>query len=232
MMRTFLAAAMTLVIALPAVAGRDDDDHHRHLEQRVEHHREVLDDTPGDPAARRDLGQALYYLGVAADETDALKEAEAIFEKLHAADPDDPMAQAYLGSLLLKKTKRVWAPWKKGELSRQGIKLLDGAVASAPDDPHVRFVRAATTFHLPEGFERAAQSAADFAWLAEHAESHVASGALSPDLAAAALVRHATLRQQAGDPAGAQDAARRAAALAPESHAAWEAEQLLEKWSA
>jgi hypothetical protein len=216
---------IALALLAPLAAGKmNDQAYHEHLAERVEQRRAVLAASPQDAEAQQSLASALYYLGVAEDQAKPLKEAEQLFARLHDADPDDALVRAYLGSLALKKAKRVWAPWKKGELSKRGIMLLDAAVEAAPEDPHVRFVRAATTYHLPKEFERRDQTRADFAWLAARAEQQVGRGALPAELAAAALVRYATLV----DDAAGRKLARRAVQLAPESHAAWEAQRLLD----
>ncbi len=51
---------------------------------------------------------------------------------------------------------------------------MDQAVNRAPDDLEARFIRAASTWHLPFFFKRRDQAASDFAYIAPRAEAAVA----------------------------------------------------------
>lgn len=79
--------------------------------------------------------------------------AEETAQKYLAENPSDHLAQAYLGSVLTIKASKVFpGPAKLGYL-KDGLKALDAAVAAAPDDVAVRFVRAMNNYSLP-GFVR------------------------------------------------------------------------------
>src|SRR5690606_32536939 len=137
---------------------------------------ERVDADPDDRAARHALAEALYFLGTRGKDGKAAKRAESLFTDLHRRDREAAQPIAYLGSLKLLRSSTTWAVWDKEKLARQGLALLDDAVAAAPDDPKVRFIRAVTTFNLPEAFERGPQSDADFALLAQQAEPAVETG--------------------------------------------------------
>ena len=140
--------------------------------------------------------RARYYEAVDGH-SKSLGEARALFRKLRHADGANPKVLAYSGSIELLEASRALAPWKKGRLAKEGLQLLDDAVARAPQDLEVRFVRAASTFRLPEIFRRRAQSEEDFAWLASRVSAAAASGALEARLAAAALHHHRLIKEGA-----------------------------------
>ena len=133
--------------------------------------------------------RARYYEAVDG-RSEPLDVARALFRKLRDSGDNNPKVLAYAGSIELMEASRAFAPWKKGRLAKDGLKLLDDAVARAPQDLEVRFVRAASTFRLPEMFRRREQSEQDFAWLASRVSAAAASGALDARIAAAALHHH------------------------------------------
>ena len=133
--------------------------------------------------------KALYYRAVAGDEK-ARKRSTEKFDRLASSNPDDAEVMAYRGSLRLFEAGKTWAVWRKYDLSKEGIALLDGAVDRAPDNLEVRFVRAATTRKLPAFFDRAEQSKDDLRFLAERI-SGAGKGQLDPALASAALYFYA-----------------------------------------
>ncbi len=200
-----LLAAALLLTALPAVA--DQDTH--------------------SPAWRDQLARARasYYAGLEGDRS-ADAEAHRRFDTLVREHPHDPTVTAYVGSLQLLDAARTWALWRKHSLSAEGLDQMDAAVQMDPSDLEARFVRALTTWHLPFFFHRKQQAEDDLLYLGPRAEQAAHTGALPPQLAAAALdywgqvladrnqsdEAHrafiAAVRVDSGSPGG-QDAARR-----------------------
>jgi hypothetical protein len=78
------------------------------------------------------------------------------------ADPDDHLARVYLGSAhSLRSAESGWGPAKLKHLKRGG-QLMDEAVAAAPDDPRVRFVRGVNGYKVPKRFKRRELAVKDF----------------------------------------------------------------------
>jgi tetratricopeptide (TPR) repeat protein len=173
-----------------------------------------------------DQARALYYRGSDGDKR-AYAEADRRFTDLYRQDPHDPRVEAYYGSLRLLEASSTWALWKKNSLSKQGIQLLDSAVSAAPRDLDIRFVRAITTYALPDFFHRKQQSKDDFALLAREAPEAVRSKRLEPRLAAASLYYHGEFLKDAGDMASARSSWQESIRLAPDSRAARESRAAL-----
>lgn len=88
--------------------------------------------------------------------------AEQAARAFLAAHPGDHLAEAYLGSLLtIKASKAFPGPSKLGYL-KDGLRALDAAVAAAPDDAAVRFVRAMNNYSLPAFVRRRDNAREDF----------------------------------------------------------------------
>jgi hypothetical protein len=93
------------------------------------------------------------------------KETQALtadLEKLTREQPDNHLLQAYLGSVYTLDSRDAW--WGPDKLTylRKGGKFLDAAVAAAPDNPAVRFVRAIDYYELPFFFGKGATAHDDF----------------------------------------------------------------------
>lgn len=157
----------------------------------------------------------LYYRAVAGDES-ARKQSAEEFGRLFKRNPDDPEVMVYRGSLTLMEANKTWALWRKYELSKEGIVLMDEAVRVAPDNLEVRFVRAATTRKLPSFFERGEQSKQDLEFLAERVGPAARKGELDPALASAALYFYA---KDVATGEAKTRALQQAVKLAPESRA-------------
>jgi hypothetical protein len=106
---------------------------------------------------------------------------------------------------------------------------MDEAVAAQPANLEIRFVRAATTYHLPLFFHRKQQSKKDFAFLARFAMKAAQTGRLEPRLAAASLYFHGEFLEEAGRKASAITSWKCAIQLAPGSPAALGAQKKLEE---
>jgi hypothetical protein len=168
-----------------------------------------------------------YFKVVAGQGKDADNEAHAALTRLEEAYPGDPLAKAYHGSLQLLDAAHSWAVWNLHQQCAEGLNLLDAAVNDAPGDPEVRFLRAATDWHLPAFYHRRAQAESDFAWLAAHAETDAREGSLPPELAAAACSYWAQILDRRSDTDGARRAWQQAHRIAPQSPAGIEAQRHL-----
>ena len=109
------------------------------------------------------------------------------FGALAAERPNEPVVDAYLGSLDLLESARTFAVWRKHTLAADGLEKLDRAVSRAPDNLEARFVRALTTWHLPFFFHRKEQAEQDLGFIGPRAEQAARQGSLPAPLAAAAL---------------------------------------------
>jgi hypothetical protein len=127
-----------------------------------------------------------YFAGIQGDHAAALR-VRASFAALSRDFPGDPVVDAYSGSLELLDAARTWAVWDKRKLANEGLAQMDRAVDRAPGNLEARFIRAASTWHLPFFYQRRKQAADDFTFIAPRAESAAAKGTLPPELAAAAL---------------------------------------------
>jgi hypothetical protein len=171
----------------------------------------------GSTAARDDWaeGRELFY-ELIAERTKSTEASTAYWTRVRATDPS-AVPTAYLGATtMLASAYEGWPP-TKGKLARQGLELLDAAVAAEPANVEVRFLRGMTSYRLPGFFKRGAIAAADLAFVAERATTAAASGALARGQAAAALYHHGLLRADADDLPAARAAWEEAVAIAPDS---------------
>ncbi|MEM0915337.1 MAG: hypothetical protein AAGB29_01345 [Planctomycetota bacterium] len=222
------AVLLAALAAAPVLADAADRAYRDALLTRLEAAQAEHRDAPDSLDARVAVARAWYALGVEGEKK-AAKRAEELFDELHQDDPDDPVITAYLGSCRLLHAKREWAPWRKYELSKEGVTLLNQAVDSAPDDLHARFIRAATTENLPAQFELSDQADADFATLAERVYHDRTHPGLDGEQAAYALARHAVRLEAAQNHGDALIAYRLAVEFAPDSRTAAKAAESIER---
>ena len=130
---------------------------------------------------------------------------------------DNPLVSVYFGSLRLIEAQHTWALWKKNALSKEGIQLMDQAVAAAPGNLEVRFVRGATERELPGFFGRKAQAKEDIAAIVRNPGAQSAK-VLEPRLAAASFYYYALDCLDVGKKSEADTALRTAVRIAPDSH--------------
>lgn len=155
----------------------------------------------------RRLAQArVQYFADLEGNRGAADQARASFAALARDFPGDPVVDAYSGSLELLEAARTWAIWDKRRLANDGLARMDQAVNRAPDDLEARFIRAASTWHLPFFYKRRDQAANDFAYIAPRAEAAVKQGTLPPELAAAALDYYGQVLNDRSDNHGAKQA--------------------------
>lgn len=170
----------------------------------------------------------LYYQAVEGD-AEALDKAARAWGAFETETPHDPIVEAYLGSTQVMQASKTLALWKKGKLTKDGLSKLDQAVAKAPANLEVRFLRAASTFHLPGFFSRREQCESDLKQIVPGLDNAVRAGQLEARLAAAALLFHGIGLERGGDTSGARVAWQHAIALAPESRSARDAAKRLGK---
>jgi hypothetical protein len=149
--------------------------------------------------------RAAYFKDLEGDHQ-AHASAREQFGALAKERPDNTVVQAYIGSLDLLDAARTWAFWNKHVLSQQGLRELDAAVDKDPSNLEARFIRAATTWHLPFFFHRREQAESDLAYIAPRAAEAVAKGSLPPQLGAAALDYYGQVLSDKSDTAAARDA--------------------------
>lgn len=178
-------------------------------------------------AQKLDAARTAYFSVLTSGSRSADRAAHAALSSLEASYPDDPTAEAYHGSLQLLDAAHDWQLWNLHRNATEGLQRLDHAVAAAPDNAEVRFLRAATSWHLPAFYHRRSQSESDFAWLASHAAASAHDGTLPPALAAAAFNYWGQILAQRGDTGHARAAFQQAVALAPESPGAQDAARRL-----
>jgi hypothetical protein len=136
----------------------------------------------------------------------AAEKARASFAALSRDYPGNAVVDAYSGSLELLDAARTWAIWDKRRLANEGLQKMDQAVNRAPTDLEARFIRAASTWHLPFFYKRREQDASDFTMIAPQAEAAAAKGTLPPELAAAALDCYGQVLIDRSDSHGAKQA--------------------------
>jgi hypothetical protein len=146
-----------------------------------------------------------YFAGLQGDHAAADK-AHTSFAALSRDFPGDPVVEAYSGSLELLDAARTWAVWNKRKLANEGLAKMDQAVNRSPGNLEARFIRAASTWHLPFFFKRRDRAADDFTYLAPRAEAAAAKGTLPPELAAAALDYYGQVLIDRSDSHGARQA--------------------------
>ncbi len=96
------------------------------------------------------------------------KEGKALttdLEKWVEEQPTNFLLQAYLGSTYTLDSRDAWPGPGKLTYLKKGSQWLDAAVASAPDNPAVRFIRAIDYFELPAIFGKRQAARDDFAFL-------------------------------------------------------------------
>jgi tetratricopeptide (TPR) repeat protein len=174
------------------------------------------------PKPQLEAARDAYFKSIQGDAKQA-RSATNQFAELGREHPGDPLVEAYLGSLDLLEAGRSWQVWNQRELTQKGLAALDKAVKEAPDNLEVRFIRAATTWHLPFFFHRKEQAVEDFRLIAPKVEEAAREGRLPSPIAAAALNYYGQILVQGKNPTEAQEAFRAAVRVAPQSPAGREA---------
>lgn len=93
--------------------------------------------------------------------------AEKALRRVLELQPTNAFARALLGSTRTLGARHAFLPTTKIRLVKEGLKEMDLAVESAPEDPQVRFTRAANNLFLPDLFGRKETVLGDLRWLSE-----------------------------------------------------------------
>jgi hypothetical protein len=144
------------------------------------------------PAFKSQLAQAkdLFYRAVAGD-TEVLPRARQILESLGGGDSPDMQVVVYTGAVSLLQAQHATMPWDKVSFARAGLDMEDHAVAEAPNDLEVRFLRGVTNYEMPTFIGRHDIGVSDLAAVAKVAEQAAREKRLDSRAAAAALDYHA-----------------------------------------
>jgi len=116
--------------------------------------------TPPSPSALKALGIVYHDLGVEGVRGAAAR-AVATLERAQTGDAADPEVTAYLGSARTLLASETWNPLARVRGVAEGARLLDAAVAAAPDSVTIRFLRADTSLRLPAFFNRGHHARSD-----------------------------------------------------------------------
>lgn len=162
---------------------------------------------------------------------DASRYAEEEFSALHAEYPNSARVRVYWGSLELWKAAHSWNVLNLHSLTLKGIADMDSAVSQEPNDVEIRYIRAATEYHLPAFLHKKDEAEQDFAWIAPRAQTAVEQGRLPAPLAASALDTYGCILLAQRNRAQARQAFEDAIRLAPESPAGRDAENRLKPLS-
>ena len=95
-------------------------------------------------------------------DTKETKSLTTDLEKWTKEQPTNYLLQAYLGSVYTLDSRDAWPGPGKLTYLKNGGKLMDDAVAAAPDNPAVRFVRAIDYYELPFFFGKGKTAHDDF----------------------------------------------------------------------
>lgn len=125
---------------------------------------------PPNPGTLTDADQKLFekaldfhQQGVNGDRN-ATIQAYALFAEMAKRHPENPVILAFFGSASTLRARDAIF-FRKMDYLRQGLENLDRAVALAPDDCHVRAVRAINNYQLPSFIGRRSLAQEDFAIL-------------------------------------------------------------------
>ncbi len=113
--------------------------------------------------------QALYRRAVAGDK-EAVNQCIEKLETVLTTDPKNQLARVYLGSSYTLRSRDLGFGPTKLRILRQGLAIMDEAVAGAPNEYKIRLVRALTTSSLPAFLGQRTNSKKDFESLAQMAK--------------------------------------------------------------
>ncbi|CAG7630637.1 hypothetical protein ACFQI7_16895 [Paenibacillus allorhizosphaerae] len=100
----------------------------------------------------------LHGEGVAGNAA-SVQEANRLLELLRRDYPGVTLAEAYHGSTMILVARDATKPLDKLKWCKNGLMLLDRAVAAAPHDLMVRLLRGKAAFQLPEKYFKRTQTA-------------------------------------------------------------------------
>jgi len=115
------------------------------------------------------------YKGGAKGNVTAVQEANQLLEQLRLDYPDHPLAEAYHGSIMLLIARDKTKMLERLKWAKNGLKLLDKAVAAAPHDSRIRYLRGRSAYRLPEKyFQRTRTVIEDYTFLIDQEGQHEA----------------------------------------------------------
>ncbi len=150
--------------------------------------------------------------------------ARTYLDRLLAQEPKHAFGIALLGSTTVLTAREVFWPGTKIKRVREGLVLLDAALANAPDDPDARFTRAVNNLFLPDLFERRAVVETDFKWLRERTDR----GEFDPEFRQYVFLYHGRALVKWAAPERAKEAWQRGLDIDPQSKVADELRRELE----
>jgi tetratricopeptide (TPR) repeat protein len=113
----------------------------------------------------------LHDAGAAGNDKEAVVKAYELLKKLNRENPDDPVINAYYGSITVLMGRDAIDPIKQLKGAKKGLKILDNVISGAPDNIQARILRGNVSFRLPEMlFRRTATAVEDFKYLVERYE--------------------------------------------------------------
>ncbi len=105
-------------------------------------------------------GKELHDRGADGDKQ-AVKDAIVYFENLLEQEPNNELARVYLGSSYTIRSRDVGIGPGKLDTLKKGGRIMDQAVANAPNDIRVRLVRGVNYLRLPALFGKRDEGRAD-----------------------------------------------------------------------
>lgn len=124
----------------------------------------------GAPNEQNEI-QELYRRSLAGDK-DAVNQCIEKLEAVLATNPKNQLARVYLGSSYTLRSRDLGFGPTKLRVLKQGLAVMDEAVAAAPNEYKIRLVRALTTNSLPAFLGQRSKSKNDFEWLAQMAKKN------------------------------------------------------------
>lgn len=99
-----------------------------------------------------------------------LSQSRSCLDRILQLDPQNTFARTLLGSAVVISAREAFWPGAKIRRVREGLALMDAALASDPENADARFTRASNNLFLPGLFQRESVVREDFAWLQERAD--------------------------------------------------------------
>jgi tetratricopeptide (TPR) repeat protein len=119
-----------------------------------------------------DLKRLIQVFAEAEKDPGKLDAAFSVAEQTVKANPNNPIALVYKGSLATQRARDAWMPWNKLSFLKDGIDLMDQALDIASRPPinpdvilEVRMVRALTSARIPAVFGRGSVARGDLTYI-------------------------------------------------------------------
>ncbi|MFZ9855225.1 MAG: tetratricopeptide repeat protein [Limisphaerales bacterium] len=99
-----------------------------------------------------------------------VQQTKDCLNKVLQVEPTNAFAKALLGSVVVVSAREPFWPLAKIRRVRDGIVIMDEAIAMNPNDADARFTRASNNLFLPDFFNRRDVVEEDFQWLQSRAD--------------------------------------------------------------